>query len=198
MSVYPGIKLNSQTPAEWVISGGWEDSADGLTVHVALDEDGDAAEYTCSHCGRGLDHYPGATPEWASESDREAGVCREHPDYGDVHVCGIDCDTKSVNDNDAEGCGLDAQDMPAPHDPQLTPLQWANSAAIITDPAQDSVQVAISAGDARGAFTMTVRRIVDEDTGEVKLFLYVPYADMNEPHMRMVQVHPGSYRLGNA
>lgn len=148
-------------------------------VHVSLagearcngDEWSGAAE-TCSACGAPL------TEDGESVDDRTAD-CPENV-------------LESWEDGES-GYG--------PHTPRPVPLAWANSASIRADEAGDRLTVAISVGDPRGAFTLTVERIsfTDAETGEERdeLRLSVPTPDDSFPHMDLTPLaSPGYYRIG--
>lgn len=62
---------------------------------------------------------------------------------------------------------------------------WANGAGVIVDGNQ--VQVWVSTGDPRGAFTMTLRRL---DNGEI--IIHLPYEGEGLPHEETRQISPGT------
>jgi hypothetical protein len=109
-------------------------------------------------------------------------------------VCGADL-VETVNGVESEAeepCYGDE------HAPERVALSWCNSAAISVDEADDSVTVAISVGDPRGAFTFTVRRISDDVPGELagRLVMHVPYSAQPAPHMTLTELHDGTYLVG--
>lgn len=71
------------------------------------------------------------------------------------------------------------------------PLGWCNSATIGLDPADNAVHVSISAGDCRGAFALTIRKLPDGS-----LVMHLPYVGMPAPHMRMTDGGWGRIDLG--
>jgi len=109
-------------------------------------------------------------------------------------MCGEDL-VETVNGVESESdepcCGDE-------HEPERVALSWCNSAAISVDEADDSVTVAISVGDPRGAFTFTVRRIPDDAAGELagRLVLHLPYSAQPAPHMPLTALHDGTYLVG--
>lgn len=112
------------------------------------------------------------------EAQRAEYVCRR---------CGAVMDGDALipgNEDMLEGCPKGGQ-----HVLCAVPCAWANSAAITVDPAEDSVTVAISVDDPRGAFTMTVRRI------DGQLYLYIPHPDRGLQHTDMTPINAGAYRL---
>ena len=64
-----------------------------------------------------------------------------------------------------------------------------NSAAI--DWSGDSLALSVSVGDPRGAFVLIVRQL-DDGTR----LMHVPHPDDSMPHMRLTELHPGTYRIG--
>lgn len=64
------------------------------------------------------------------------------------------------------------------------PEAWCNAAGVIVD--DDSVQVWISTGDPRGAFTMTIRR---HPNGA--LYMSLPYPGEGLPHEETVRINDG-------
>ena len=84
-------------------------------------------------------------------------------------------------------------------DANTGPLAWANSASIILDPDEDAITVAISTGDPRGGFTMTIRRLPDDAPDHPgALVMYVPYPGDPMPHEDLREVRPGAYFVGVA
>ena len=83
------------------------------------------------------------------------------------------------------------------HEPQPAPLGWCNNAEIRTNEAEDSVTVAISVGDPRGAFCFTVRRL-PAGAGELagRLLLHLPYPGEPSPHVALIERGPGAYLIG--
>jgi hypothetical protein len=78
------------------------------------------------------------------------------------------------------------------HAPVEDPLSWIKSASIWPDPDKESLTVAISVGDPRGAFCMTIRKADDG-----RIFLDVPYAKMPMSHLPLHDtLAPGTYRVG--
>lgn len=77
------------------------------------------------------------------------------------------------------------------------PLSWANSVSVDMNPEDDAITVAISTGDPRGAFTMTIRRIPDDaPTNAGALVMSVPYPEDSTPHESLHQIRPGAYMVG--
>ncbi len=84
-------------------------------------------------------------------------------------------------------------------DANTGPLAWANSASIILDPDDDAITVAISTGDPRGGFTMTIRRIPDGDHENAgALVMHVPHPDDSTLHEDLHEFRPGAYFVGGA
>lgn len=93
--------------------------------------------------------------------------------------------------NDADGHWLcrDTEDG-GPHTPQPEPLSWINSASIWPQPEEDSLTVAVSVGDPRGSFCMTVRRV------NGRILLDVPHPDAPSLHMPLQALRTGTYQVG--
>lgn len=68
--------------------------------------------------------------------------------------------------------------------------RWFNSARIHADPEQDEVTCVVSVGDPRGGFAFTVRRKSDGT-----LLLHTPHPGEGAPHMRLKELHPGTYEV---
>lgn len=97
----------------------------------------------------------------------------------------------SIEDDD-EDVRCEATGFDGPHEPATGPGSWCNSASVRVDEDENSVTVAISVGDPRGAFTMTVRR--RPDTGQ--LVLHVPHEGMTWAHMPLTRLHEGTFLVG--
>lgn len=89
---------------------------------------------------------------------------------------------------------------------ELRPLAWCNSARIHLNADEDEVTVAISTGDPRGAFTMTIRRIpaMYDEAGNVsnpdkagRLVMHVPYEGMSLAHEPLTHLHFGNFLIGD-
>lgn len=140
-------------------------------VHAAL-EDNDlnlVAEFPddrpCTHCGEPIAEYD----EWLHDSTG-------------VRWCHNLTDDEAAEDDDATRAA-----------PGLTlPANWAG---ITTEPDQEAVRVEISTNDPRGCFTMTVRR-VRQDDGSERVFLSVPHPSDSTPHDRLREIAPGFYEIG--
>lgn len=106
--------------------------------------------------------------------------------YGETHI-----HASMAGEHDTNG-DLD-QETHYDKDGELKrfPLSWCNSANIRQDPDDDAVHVSISVGDPRGAFAMTIRRLDDGS-----LVMHVPYPGESMPHMKLTDLHPGTYRIG--
>jgi hypothetical protein len=132
---------------------------------------GDGLEYRCRACGEDLTETAHGFVNDAGEA-----TCR----------C---ADTDTASDEDSEA-GL--------HDVERIPLSWCNSAKISADAEDDSVTVAISVGEPRGAFTMTIRRVPDDVDGPFagQLVMHLPYAGQPSPHMELTHLHPGTLAVG--
>lgn len=76
-----------------------------------------------------------------------------------------------------------------PHTPEPEPLSWINSASIWPNPEENAITVAISVGDPRGAFEMTIRRVGGH------LLLDVPHPDTSGLHLPIQALRPGTYRI---
>lgn len=70
------------------------------------------------------------------------------------------------------------------------PFTWLNSAWISTNPEDDSVTLAVSVGDPRGAFTMTVRRLPDG-----RIVLHLPHPKESFAHMPTRALHEGTLEV---
>lgn len=141
-----------------------------VDVHVSLAGEhranGDAGgeEFVCKACQQEL------VEEWFESSDgRQAGFV----------LVGRRDDRPGVCD--------EADDENQPHDVQRVPLSWANSARISMDEEQDRITVAISVGDPRGGFTMTVERI------DGKLRLSVPHDSDGMLHRPLTALNGRGY-----
>lgn len=73
------------------------------------------------------------------------------------------------------------------------PLTWLNSARVTTDPDDDAVHCAVSIGDPRGAFVMTVRR-----TPDGRILIHVPHPSDGMAHMETREIHPGTLEIVTA
>lgn len=67
-----------------------------------------------------------------------------------------------------------------PHKVEAIPLAWLNTASIVLDERDDAVHATISAGDPRGSFQFTIRRLPDG-----RMVMYLPHLDQSAPHMFM-------------
>jgi hypothetical protein len=160
-------------------------SANGEMISTDFDDDSsvitfesaDDTEWRCQACGEGLSEEPDG---YADESG--SLVCDAYDQYEDPEID----DVESAPDF-REG----------PHRAQRVPLSWANSAAIHTDPGEDSITVTISVGDPRGAFAFTVRRIPDDapDNGG-RLIMHTPYPGEPMQHAALTEGHTGTYWVG--
>ncbi|MFD8493365.1 hypothetical protein [Amycolatopsis sp. NPDC059657] len=67
------------------------------------------------------------------------------------------------------------------------------------DEDEDSVTLAISVGDPRGAFTFTVRRVPDDVDGPLagRLIMHTPYPTEPLPHEHLTPLHPGTHLIGH-
>jgi hypothetical protein len=81
----------------------------------------------------------------------------------------------------------------------LRPLSWCNSATIHADEVEDSVTVAISVGDPRGAFTFIIRRVPQDVKSDLagQLIMHVPYIGESRGHMELTPLHEGTYAVGS-
>lgn len=132
---------------------------------------GDGLEYRCRACGDDL-----AETAQGFVTDTGDGRCQR---------------ADSDPDNEPD-------DRDGPHDPKRIPLSWCNSAGVSVNADDDSVTVAISVGDPRGAFTMTIRRVPDDAEGPFagQLVMHVPHANEPSPHMELTDLHPGTLAVG--
>lgn len=85
----------------------------------------------------------------------------------------------------------DGDENNSPHEAQHNPIAWANSARITIDEDDNAVHLALSVGDPRGAFVFTVRRTPDGD-----LIMHTPYPGESMPHLKLTELHPGTYKIG--
>lgn len=116
------------------------------------------------------------------ESDQPEHECSKcHRELTDHSGLGI------FQDEDNEMICPDGE----PHHPVAAPLTWVKSASINPDPDEDSITVAVSVGDPRGAFCMTLRRLGDT------ILLYLPHSAMPSPHMPLARVRAGVYQVGS-
>ncbi|GAA5120980.1 hypothetical protein [Haloechinothrix salitolerans] len=155
-----------------MISTDFDDDSSVITF-----ENGDDTEWRCAACGESLTEDTGG---YADESD--SLVCDAYDPYDDPTID----DIESAPDF-REG----------PHHPQRVPLSWANSAAIHTDPDEDSITVTMSVGDPRGAFAFTLRRVPDHAvTNAGRLIMHTPYPGEALPHADLTEAHTGTYWVG--
>lgn len=71
---------------------------------------------------------------------------------------------------------------------ETNPVQWCNSAGVIVRDGE--VQVWISTGDPRGAFTMTMRKLQDG-----RIMLFTPHENDTCAHEETRLSHPGALVL---
>ncbi|QGK70302.1 hypothetical protein GIY23_12895 [Allosaccharopolyspora coralli] len=136
-------------------------------------ENADDTAWRCTACGARL----------IEDGD---GVADES---GRVECVAYDPDDDPDHDGDT---GPEAGE--GPHRAERVALSWANSAAIHTDPGEDSITVTISVGDPRGALAFSVRRIPDDaDTNAGRLILHTPYPGEPMPHVDLTEDHTGTY-----
>lgn len=93
----------------------------------------------------------------------------------------------------ATGVVVDCADEDG-HKPVAVPLAWANSLAVELRPQDDQIRFLLSVGTPLGAFGFSVRRFVNED-GEEEMRLRVPNPADGEPHMKLIEIFPGEYRI---
>lgn len=79
------------------------------------------------------------------------------------------------------------------HKPVAKPLTWVKSASIDPNPDDDSITVAVSVGDPRGAFCMYLRK-----TPDGRILMDVPHPEQSGLHLPLTQIMPGVYRVGAA
>lgn len=143
------------------------------SVHVAVNEDGDASTHRCAECNE-------------TSSD---------PDYDEVCP---ELDTRTV---DLETCELveDPDDPAEGHAWDAIPHAWLNSAGISFNDSDDSVTVTVSVGDPRGAFALVIRRVPDDADSKLagKLIMHVPYPGESMAHMPLRRLHEGTYIVGD-
>ena len=147
-------------------------------------------------------YIDGRTAE-SIEDDTDIALSLDHGDTAyRCMTCGDDLtETVEVYASDAHGqtCpDLDDEDPAQTHTPERVPLSWANSAAIHTDDAEDSITVTVSVGDPRGAFCFTVRRIPDDVDGDLagRLVMHTPYPGQSWAHRPLSELRPGTYLVG--
>lgn len=160
-------------------------SANGEMISTDYDDDSSVirfenaedTEWRCQACGESLSEEPDG---YADESG--SLICPAYDPYEDPDI------------DDVESA---PEFHEGPHRPQRVPLSWANSAAIHTDPDEDSITVTVSVGDPRGAFAITVRRIPDDapDNGG-RLIMHTPYPGEPLPHAELTTAHTGTYWVG--
>jgi hypothetical protein len=91
-------------------------------------------------------------------------------------------------------CTDEDEDDPDSTHAEPEPLHWLNSARVTADPDEDAVHLAVSIGDPRGAWVMTVRRIPDDaETNAGALVLHVPHPGDSMPHTGLRRLHDGTY-----
>jgi hypothetical protein len=96
----------------------------------------------------------------------------------------------SIRSNASYVDGFDSLTVDMENAPVAAPGGFAHWASVsVSD--DDSVTVAISIDDPRGAFTMTVHR----STENGQLYLTVPHPQDGLPHMRLTEARPGFYHL---
>jgi hypothetical protein len=139
--------------------------------------------------------------------DEDGSVTLEFDSYRPQYRC-RDCGVDLVettggflpaDGGDEDDCpALPADDDPRPHDPERIPLSWCNGARITTDEADDAITVALSVGDPRGGFAVTIRRIPDDAPGDLagRLVMHTPYPGEPLPHEQLSPLHPGTYLVG--
>lgn len=160
--------------------------ADGVTLDDAAQDAYRTAyvtAYTDAIVSAVADHLRGTPIPAAVTVDGEQVGIDDPEDIGTVHV--------SI---DEEGTAAEPQ-----------PLSWCNSASVTLTHTEDEVQVAISVGDPRGAFVMSVRRIpeVRDGAGEIqnrelagRLVLYAPYPHQPYAHAPLTEYAPGAFLIG--
>jgi hypothetical protein len=114
-----------------------------------------------------------------------------------IHICSrpvslyaeVNYELASI-DEPAEQVALRNDDAENGYDECNGPLDWLNSAAIVTDEADDAIHCKVSIGDPRGAFCFTVRR---KPNGEI--LIHTPYPGESFAHAETEQLHPGTLRV---
>lgn len=135
---------------------------------------------------------------WLHVSMAGEARCNGDDLAGPEHKCGdcgdiLDSDTIGYAEPQSDGYGplrgFCMQSEDDRHHAVTIPGSFANSAGVSVNDA-DEVTVAISVGDPRGAFTMTVWRRYDGT-----LMLSVPYEGMGQSHMDLKKVSEGTYQI---
>ncbi|GAA1748635.1 hypothetical protein [Streptomonospora arabica] len=143
---------------------------DAESVQWEFDPDGCGAQYRCRACGSEL---AAGADGW--EDERGESRCRAFE--------------PATDDDPDDGDG--------PHDPETIPLGWCNHAGITADADADAITLAVSVGDPRGQFELTIRRVPADAPGELAgcLVMHVPYPGEPGPHVPLRGLHPGTYVL---
>ena len=96
-----------------------------------------------------------------------------------------------IIEDDEDDITCDDNEETGKHEPVPTPLSWANHASIFLDDDEDSITLAVSVGDPRGAFTFTLRR----NPVDGALYMSTPYPGESLPHRETEEVRPGFLRI---
>lgn len=130
-------------------------------VRVVLNEEDAVATHRCTHCGNDMDH-----------------------DHDGHSLEAVSDPTWCINNPDGD-------EDTSPHKSEPVPLSWANSASISVDEERDALQLAVSIGDPRGAFVLTIERM-DDGT----LIMHAPHPADPMLHMPLTEIHPGTFAIG--
>jgi hypothetical protein len=151
------------------------DGDDAPRVQVTFPGEDGITEWRCTECGEATQDEPvrDYTVNVDPESLCEASDCVKCEGSGEI---------------DGPECAECAGTGDGAHDWTTEAHSWVNSASIGAE--EDSVSVAISVGDPRGAFVMTVTRWPDGS-----LTLRVPHPADSLPHMKLTERSEGHYDI---
>jgi hypothetical protein len=153
---------------------------DTVSVQIYLDE---SDETLCTHCGESIAEYPGG---WLHDND-DSRLCKKI-DFDDVRrELELDDDAEVTEDMIRADTEFTLAEPRAKtiHDY----VNWVGAQV-----KEDSVEVQISVGEPRGCFTLELRP-VEDDNGNVQLYLYMPYQGQQAPHVPIEHVADGTFIL---
>ena len=160
-------------------SDGQREALDELAEVVEVDDPADIAEDIRDEYREGFREGYGAEVERAASE-----YLRTFPADITVEVDGA----RVHHDGQTDGTVVRVAINEEGYQHEARPLAWCNSAGIHLDTADDSVTVAISTGDPRGAFTMTIRRNLDG-----QIVMHVPHPSDGSLHEPLTPHHDGTY-----
>jgi hypothetical protein len=79
-----------------------------------------------------------------------------------------------------------------PHEPEWSPLTWAQNVMVEVDEEQDSVTLTLAHADPRGGWAMRFWR--NQESGQIMMSL--PHEGMSAPHAPMRRIGGGTYEVG--